>query len=160
MCTDAKATIIWQDGSEEVDIPTTELYYSVSLDDHELFPGEWVVSSLPEIDLKYGVIQKVKFLERTAEVDIYILFLCKAQLFFFMHKVKWFSFTETDKAPQYLHTSEVSVYDLKKHAKYVFRPGSVVRSTLSSDNRMGKVVDSCPEVKESFDYFSIIICIF
>lgn len=80
MCTDAKATIIWQDGSEEADIPTTELYYSVSLDDHELFPGEWVVPSLPEIDLKYGVIQKVKFSERTAEVDIYF-FMYKKLIF-------------------------------------------------------------------------------
>lgn len=56
----------------------------------------------------------------------------------------------TDTSPQALHTSEISVYDLKKHVKYVFRPGSVVRSTLPLDNRMGKVVDSCPEVKKCF----------
>lgn len=64
--------MVWQDGTEEKDIPSTQLYYSISLDDHEFFPGEWVVNDTDkeEID-KYGVIQKVNYLERTAHVSIF-----------------------------------------------------------------------------------------
>lgn len=43
-------------------------------------------------------------------------------------------------------TNELSVYDLKKHVKYVFRPGSVVKAKPTQDDKMGKVIDSCPEV--------------
>jgi ubiquitin-conjugating enzyme E2 O len=73
LCTDSKATVVWQDGTEEKDIPTTELYYSVSLDDHEFFPGEWVVPNANDNTDKYGVVQKVNFLERTAEVTLFLL---------------------------------------------------------------------------------------
>lgn len=73
-------TVVWQDGTEEKDVPTTELYYSVSLDDHEFFPGEWVVPTLNSSD-KYGVVQKVNFQERTAEVGY--LNLLQFWLYFF-----------------------------------------------------------------------------
>lgn len=66
---------MWQDGTEEKDIPTTELYYSVSQDDHEFFPGEWVVSNSNENSDKYGVVQRVNFQERTAEVSVFFLFI-------------------------------------------------------------------------------------
>lgn len=69
---DSKATIVWQDGTEEKDIPTTQLYYSISLDDHEFFPGEWVVTEGKD-DL-YGVVQNVNYLERTATVSNFFLF--------------------------------------------------------------------------------------
>lgn len=66
---DSKATIVWQDGTEEKDIPTTQLYYSMSLDDHEFFPGEWVVDDKDDANSKrYGAVQHVSYLERTAAV--------------------------------------------------------------------------------------------
>lgn len=69
LCVDSKATVVWQDGIEEKDIPTTQLYYSVSLDDHEFFPGEWVVEEGDKEDNShYGTIQYVNYLERTATV--------------------------------------------------------------------------------------------
>lgn len=43
-------------------------------------------------------------------------------------------------------TNETSVYDLKKHVKYVFRPGSIVKAKPTIDDKMGRVIDSCPEV--------------
>lgn len=71
LCIDSRATIVWQDGVEEKDIPTTQLYYSVSLDDHEFFPGEWVVAEGEKEDGDlYGAIQFVNYLERTATVSI------------------------------------------------------------------------------------------
>lgn len=66
---ESKATIVWQDGTEEKDIPTTQLYYSISLDDHEFFPGEWVIMATEKEDAsKYGAVQNVNYLERTAMV--------------------------------------------------------------------------------------------
>lgn len=67
---ESRATIVWQDGTDEKDIPTTQLYYSLSLDDHEFFPGEWVVADGKEDLKKYGVVQNVNYLERTASVSI------------------------------------------------------------------------------------------
>lgn len=69
LCVDSKATIVWQDGTEEKDVPTTQLYYSISLDDHEFFPGEWVVSEVKDDSGKYGAVQNVNYLERTATVS-------------------------------------------------------------------------------------------
>lgn len=78
LCVDSKATIVWQDGIEERDIPTTQLYYSVSLDDHEFFPGEWVVvEDDKEDNSRYGAIQFVNYLERTAMVVAKIKFYLK-----------------------------------------------------------------------------------
>ncbi|EFA05319.1 uncharacterized protein LOC659924 [Tribolium castaneum] len=125
-CADARVTVVWQDGTEEKDIPTTELYYSVSQDDHEFFPGEWVVSNSNENSDKYGVVQRVNFQERTAEI-------------------KWFSSVDANQEPQELATNESSVYDLKKHVKFVFRPGSVVKAKPTVEDKMGKVIDSCPQ---------------
>lgn len=69
---ESKITVVWQDGTEEKDIPSTQLYYSISLDDHEFFPGEWVVKDTTQADASatYGVVQKVDYLERTASVKV------------------------------------------------------------------------------------------
>lgn len=71
---ESKITVVWQDGTEEKDIPSTHLYYSISLDDHEFFPGEWVVKSSagkePFVQRKHGVIQRVDYMERTATVKV------------------------------------------------------------------------------------------
>ena len=72
LCIESRATIVWQDGSEERDVPTTQLYYSISLDDHEFFPGEWVMMASDPNDSTYGVIQEVKCLERVALVSKFI----------------------------------------------------------------------------------------
>ncbi|KAF7284596.1 hypothetical protein GWI33_021878 [Rhynchophorus ferrugineus] len=126
ICVESKVTVIWQDGTEEKDIPSTQLYYSISLDDHEFFPGEWVINDSKEDNDTYGVVQHVNYIERTATV-------------------KWFIYLENDKKPQALNTEELSVYDLKKHSKFVFRPGSIVKSKPTQEGKMGKVVDSCVE---------------
>ncbi|KAK4874199.1 hypothetical protein RN001_013559 [Aquatica leii] len=125
ICMDSKVTIVWQDGTEEKDIPTTQLYYSISLDDHEFFPGEWVVQE-GKNEKQYGAIQHVNHLERTATV-------------------KWFTYSEGNEKPQLTSTNEMSVYDLKKHTKYAFRPGSIVKRSPVETEKLGIVLDSCPE---------------
>ncbi|XP_044758627.1 uncharacterized protein LOC123316554 [Coccinella septempunctata] len=128
LCMDAKATVVWQDGTEEANIPSTQLYYSISLDEHEFVPGEWVTYNEKEIfpKNKYGVVQYANYSERIA-------------------MVKWFLYNEIEKTQTELPSSEMSVYDLKKHPKFLFRPGSVVRAKPVQDYKMGKVIDSSPQ---------------
>ncbi|KAF5306922.1 hypothetical protein FQA39_LY00152 [Lamprigera yunnana] len=125
LCMDSKVTVVWQDGTEEKDIPTTQLYYSISLDDHEFFPGEWVVQD-EKNETHYGAIQFVNHLERTATV-------------------KWFKYSKDLDKPQLITTNEMSVYDLKKHSNYAFRPGSIVKRIPVEAEKLGTVLDSCPE---------------
>ncbi|XP_018333707.1 (E3-independent) E2 ubiquitin-conjugating enzyme UBE2O [Agrilus planipennis] len=123
LCMDSKATVVWQDGTEERDIPTTQLNYSISLDDHEFYPGEWVVEE-GKSETLYGVVQSVDHTERTA-------------------KVKWF--TRIGQEDTHAVTSEKSVYDLKKHSKFIFRPGSIVKKVPVEPEKLGYVIDSYPE---------------
>ncbi|CAH0564110.1 unnamed protein product [Brassicogethes aeneus] len=132
ICVESKVTVLWQDGTEEKDIPSTQLYYSISLDDHEFFPGEVVVPDNGKEDKeekdseKYGVVQRVNYLERTATI-------------------KWFTYSEALKKPIQKSMTEMSVYDLKKHSKFVFRPGIVVKSKPTESEKIGTVIDSCIE---------------
>lgn len=52
--------------------------------------------------------------------------------------------------PIYDKTNEMSVYDLKKHPLYAFRPGSVVKRKPVEENKLGHVLDSCPQVNIFF----------
>jgi len=51
-----------------------------------------------------------------------------------------------EQKPEFVKTSDISVYDLKKHAKFAFRPDSVVLSKPLQENKLGYVIDSCPQV--------------
>lgn len=84
---------------------------------------------------------------------VYMYKYCKQYIFLFIfYQVKWFRISEKQEElcePLYLHTSEISVYDLQKQQKYQFRPGSIVypvqKSTNSTENKIGHVLDSYPE---------------
>ncbi|XP_053970157.1 (E3-independent) E2 ubiquitin-conjugating enzyme UBE2O isoform X1 [Anastrepha ludens] len=106
------ATVVWQDGTVEADIPSTQLYPIHHLDNHEFFPGDFVTSGKEGADTSYrnyGVVQMVDHQGRTA-------------------RVKWFTtYTSADEPrPTYNGETEVSVYDLKDHADFQYRPGTMV----------------------------------
>lgn len=107
------------------------------LDDHEFFPADFVLAANDAANLNpsyrdYGVIQKVDHLGRIA-------------------KVKWFStYTNIEEpSPLYKGESEVSVYDLKDHPDFQYRPGTIVIrvANFPTDNcaTAGQVVDNYPE---------------
>ncbi|KAH9494433.1 hypothetical protein Btru_022138 [Bulinus truncatus] len=106
-------TVMWQDGSTEKDIPSCNLFPVHHLDDSEFFPGDFV---LPTNDLAetvdYGVVVKADHHERTCIVH-------------------WFKAYDIGKAtaPTLVEKdSEMSVYDIKDHPDYKYRPGhSIVR---------------------------------
>lgn len=106
------ATVVWQDGSIESGIPSTQLYPIHHLDTHEFFPGDFVISGKEDSDASYrdyGVVQSVDHQGRIA-------------------RVKWFTtYTSADEAkPIFKGETEMSVYDLKDHPDFQYRPGIMV----------------------------------
>lgn len=128
------ADVVWQDGSVEVGIPSTELYPIHHLDDQEFFPGDFVIENREETCMRvYGVIQSVDHAGRTATV-------------------KWFKTYTSSENPQpaLLMESEVSVYDLKDHPDFQYRPGTVVIRVANFQGEdevctAGQVLDNYPE---------------
>lgn len=131
------ATVVWQDGTIEKDISSIDLCPIHHLDDHEFFPADFVLAANDSANTNpsyrdYGVIQKVDHLGRLAQV-------------------KWFStYTNIDEAtPLYRGESEVSVYDLKDHPDFQYRPGTIVIRVANFPNEncatAGQVVDNYPE---------------
>jgi ubiquitin-conjugating enzyme E2 O len=132
------ATVVWQDGTIEKNIASTELCPIHHLDDHEFFPADFVLSANDSANFNpsyrdYGVIQKVDHLGRIA-------------------KVKWFStYTNVEEpVPLYKGESEVSVYDLKDHPDFQYRPGTIVIRVANFPSEQytataGQVVDNFPE---------------
>lgn len=67
--------------------------------------------------------------------------------------MKWFTYSESEQKPKELDTVEVSVYDLRKHQKFAFRPGSIVKSKPTVEYKMGHVIDSYPQVINLYKNF-------
>uniref|UniRef100_A0A182LUL4 UBC core domain-containing protein n=1 Tax=Anopheles culicifacies TaxID=139723 RepID=A0A182LUL4_9DIPT len=131
------ATVVWQDGTIEPNIPSTELRPIHHLDDHEFFPGDFVLAGNTDPAKNpsfrdYGVIQDVDHHGRTA-------------------RVKWFSTYTCTSEPQptYNGESEVSVYDLKDHPDFQYRPGTIVIRVANFTGEdgistAGQVLDNYP----------------
>ncbi|XP_015597896.1 (E3-independent) E2 ubiquitin-conjugating enzyme UBE2O [Cephus cinctus] len=132
LSTSTKANVVWQDGSVELGIPSTQLYPIHHLDDQEFFPGDFVVDQKEESRM-YGVVQSVDHQGRTA-------------------KVKWFRTYTSSQSPQptLLAEREVSVYDLKDHPDFQYRPGTLVIRIANFEGEdagctAGQVLDNYPE---------------
>ncbi|XP_023173922.1 (E3-independent) E2 ubiquitin-conjugating enzyme isoform X2 [Drosophila hydei] len=128
-------TVVWQDGSVESGIPSTDLYPIHHLDNHEFFPGDFVskANDYSTSQMDYGVIQSVDHDERIA-------------------KVKWFNIygNMDNPVPSCKDVEELSVYDLKDHADYQYRPGTMVIrvSNFTGDDlnsTAGQVIDNFPD---------------
>ncbi|XP_050071796.1 (E3-independent) E2 ubiquitin-conjugating enzyme UBE2O [Anopheles maculipalpis] len=131
------ATVVWQDGTIETNIPSTELRPIHHLDDHEFFPGDFVLAGNTDPAKNpsfrdYGVIQDVDHHGRTA-------------------RVKWFSTYTCTSEPQptFNGESEVSVYDLKDHPDFQYRPGTIVIRVANFTGEdgistAGQVLDNYP----------------
>ncbi|XP_063896536.1 (E3-independent) E2 ubiquitin-conjugating enzyme-like [Helicoverpa armigera] len=137
--TTSRANVVWQDGTIEMGIPSTQLYPIHHLDGQECFPGDFVVSGAANVEenqqlkhREYGVVQRVDHHGRTAIVHWYR------------------TYTSADEpVPQMLHESEVSVYDLKDHPDFQYRPGTVVIRVANftgedANCTAGQVIDNFP----------------
>ncbi|CAH0398000.1 unnamed protein product [Chilo suppressalis] len=137
--TASRANVVWQDGTIEMGIPSTQLYPIHHLDGQECFPGDFVVSGAANVEenqqlkhREYGVVQRVDHHGRTAIVHWYR------------------TYTSADEpVPQMLHESEMSVYDLKDHPDFQYRPGTVVIRVANftgedANCTAGQVIDNFP----------------
>ncbi|KAK0174078.1 hypothetical protein PV328_007194 [Microctonus aethiopoides] len=132
LSTNTKANVVWQDGSVELGIPSTQLYPIHHLDDKEFFPGDFVIDQKEESRM-YGVVQSVDHQGRTA-------------------KIKWFRTYASSQNPEptLLEEREVSVYDLKDHPDFQYRPGTLVIRIANFEGddagcTAGQVLDNYPE---------------
>ncbi|XP_063972384.1 (E3-independent) E2 ubiquitin-conjugating enzyme UBE2O [Diachasmimorpha longicaudata] len=132
LSTNTRANVVWQDGSVELGIPSTQLYPIHHLDDKEFFPGDFVIDQKEESRM-YGVVQSVDHQGRTA-------------------KIKWFRTYTSSQSPQptFLEEREVSVYDLKDHPDFQYRPGTLVIRIANFEGEdagctAGQVLDNYPE---------------
>ncbi|GBP38405.1 hypothetical protein EVAR_28202_1 [Eumeta japonica] len=137
--TTSHANVVWQDGTIETNIPSTHLYPIHHLDGQECFPGDFVISGASNVEenqqlkhREYGVVQRVDHHGRTAIV-------------------KWYrTYTSVDEPiPQLLCETEVSVYDLKDHPDFQYRPGTVVIRVANfigedANCTAGQVIDNFP----------------
>jgi len=131
--TKSEVDVVWQDGTVDLNIPSSELFPIQHLDEHEFFPGDFVIESKEEFQPHTdGVIQDVDYIGRCC-------------------RVKWFK-TYTDGShpePVYMESSENSVYDLKDHPDFKFRPGAIVIRVANRDGGecglgAGQVLDTDP----------------
>ena len=116
LSTRSEVEVVWQDGTVEASVSSSELYPVQHLDDHEFFPGDFVTEAKDGFQPhSYGVIQEVDHIERCC-------------------KIKWFrTYTEgSHPQPIYVNTSDSSVYDLKDHPDFKYRPGSIVIRVMNS----------------------------
>ncbi|KAL3877586.1 hypothetical protein ACJMK2_035282 [Sinanodonta woodiana] len=105
------ATVVWQDGTEEDGVPSTDLFPIHHLDELEFFPGDFVVDakvseSNPN---RYGAIMSCDHAGRVCTV-------------------KWMTpFTPGNcNRPEESEPVEISVYDIKDHPDFTFRPANTV----------------------------------
>merc|ERR1719507_1933277 len=133
LATRSEVEVVWQDGTVEKDVPSKELYPIHHLDDHEFFPGDFVTEAKDGFHPhSYGVVQEVDHAGRCC-------------------RVKWFrTYTEgTAPQPIYCSTTDASVYDLKDHPDFKFRPGSIVIRVMNKAGDdcglgAGQVLDNQP----------------
>jgi len=110
LSTQSEVEVMWQDGRIESGLSSSELYPVQHIDDHEFFPGDFVIESKDGFHPhNYGVIQSVDYAGRCC-------------------LVKWYrTYTEGSRPePIFIEASESSVYDLKEHPDFKFRPGAIV----------------------------------
>jgi ubiquitin-conjugating enzyme E2 O len=130
VATNTRVCVVWQNGTIEEDIPSIFLYPVHYIDEHDFYPGDFVVENNDNLEFfNYGVVQKSDFLSRIATV-------------------KWFKVPHDSETAQFVAQQDVSVYDIKDHPDFSYRSGCcVVRiPKVESDNfqvssRVGQVMD-------------------
>ncbi|XP_022179358.1 (E3-independent) E2 ubiquitin-conjugating enzyme UBE2O-like [Myzus persicae] len=106
-CTKSMVDVIWQDGTRETGVSSTDLYPVQTLDDLEFFPGDFVTEKNPASDV-YGVVESVDHAERTAHIQ-------------------WFKvYPENPSLPNPIEKTYFSVYDLRDHPDFHFKSGCLI----------------------------------
>ncbi|KAK8758140.1 hypothetical protein V5799_004223 [Amblyomma americanum] len=143
LATFTTAQVVWQDGTIESGIPSADLYPIHHLDGHEFFPGDFVVENTDSPPPhEYAVVKRVDHSGRTAVVTKFKTYMAGA-----------------DPHPEELGMEEVSVYDIKDHPDFKYRPASCVIRVANfedkeSESTAGQVVDVHPAGKVEVQWVS------
>lgn len=134
LATTTRVDVVWQDGTVESNILSTDLYPVLHLDENEFFPGDIVTENTdsPPVE-EYGVIQRIDHRGRTAEVAKYRMYKADAE----------------NPQPEELGVEEVSVYNIREHLEFNYKPTYFVFKADSPDVEgavipVGQVVDIMP----------------
>eukprot|EP00102_Acyrthosiphon_pisum_P022765 XP_016659975.1 PREDICTED: (E3-independent) E2 ubiquitin-conjugating enzyme UBE2O-like [Acyrthosiphon pisum] len=123
--------VIWQDGTKETGLSSTDLYPVRNLDDLELFPGNFVTEKSPASDV-YGVVESMDH-RHTAHIQ-------------------WFKVNpENPSLPNPIEKTFVSAYDLRGHPDFHFESGCLIIHVNPDTNpdlnilTAGKVLSTRPD---------------
>lgn len=126
--------VVWQDGTVESDVRSTDLYPVLHMDENEFFPGDFVMENTGDAPSEeYGVVQRVDHWGRTAEVAKYRMYTVDAE----------------NPQPEELGVEEVSVYNIREHPELNYKPTYFVAKGPIPDVEgavvpVGQVVDILP----------------
>ncbi|XP_048575848.1 (E3-independent) E2 ubiquitin-conjugating enzyme UBE2O isoform X2 [Nematostella vectensis] len=111
-CTRTLVHVIWQDGSREENISSTDLIPVFHLDEQEFFPGDFISDKRESADQSlYGTVLTADCASRTCNV-------------------RWF----TRDGHAVSTENDISVYDIAEHPDFVFNAGDIaVRVTPPDD---------------------------
>ncbi|CAI6373297.1 unnamed protein product [Macrosiphum euphorbiae] len=130
--TKSMVDVIWQDGTKETGVSSTDLYPVQTLDNHEFFPGDFVTEKSTSSDV-YGVVESVDHAERTAHIQ-------------------WFKvYPENPSLPNPIEKTYFSVYDLRDHPDFHFKSGCLIIHISSDTNpdlntlNAGQVLSAGPD---------------
>lgn len=137
LATHTVAEVVWQDGTIEQGISSSELHIAHRFDSHESYdflPGNFVIRNTGTITdepppLEYGVVNRVNPSARTAFVT-------------------FFKISQTDPKSEELGAQEISTYDIREHPDFTFRLGYCVlrvSNFQATESGIGQVADILPE---------------
>lgn len=133
LATTTLVEVVWQDGTVESGILSTELYPILHMDENEYFPGDFVVEDTdnPRAD-EYGVVRRMDHCARTAEVAQYRMYKAGA----------------AEPHPEELRVEEVSVYNIREHPDFNYKPTYFVfrnpQPHVESAVPVGQILDIMP----------------
>lgn len=141
--THSTCEIVWQDGRVENDVPSSELSTFYRTDGHEFFPGNIVTETAGDTTLqRYGVVKTVDRVAKTAVVGMFKTYMAG-----------------DDPHPEEMGTQDVSIYDIRLHPDFKFKPTTLVIRVANHEDQnpesmIGLVVDVYQSGKVEVDWLS------
>ncbi|XP_022093687.1 (E3-independent) E2 ubiquitin-conjugating enzyme-like [Acanthaster planci] len=109
--------VMWQDGTLQKGVVSTDLFPDHQLDELEFFPGDFVTKNNEDLENVYGLVCKTDHKERTC-------------------LVQWIMRPNQQcNVPTPVNSEEVSVYELTPHPDFTFNVGDVI--VRIADSRHG-----------------------
>ncbi|XP_038064255.1 (E3-independent) E2 ubiquitin-conjugating enzyme-like [Patiria miniata] len=121
--------VMWQDGTLQKGVVSTDLFPDHQLDELEFFPGDFVTKNNEDLENVYGLVCKTDHKERTC-------------------LVQWIMRPNQQcNTPKPIHMEEVSVYELTPHPDFTFNVGDVIVRIADSRHGITALKKAKPDPK-------------